>query len=105
VWKDEPMSLDNMFRSRRIRIVIALALIAVSFYALSPYLVYRGAPSAFVNASLTRVTAPISGNESAKGSAESTIQSPWTKTGLSPTPPMPASSPPHERTAEGGPPS
>jgi multidrug resistance efflux pump len=50
-----------MFRSRRIRIVIAVALIAVSFYALSPYLVYRVAPSAFVNASLTRVTAPISG--------------------------------------------
>lgn len=55
------MSLDGLFRSRRIRILTAVALIAVSIYALSPYVVYRVAPSAFVNASLTRVTAPISG--------------------------------------------
>ncbi len=55
------MSLEKLFRSRRIRILTALALIAISLYALSPYVVYRVAPSAFVNANLTRVTAPISG--------------------------------------------
>jgi multidrug resistance efflux pump len=55
------MSLERLFRSRPIRIVTALALVAVSLYALSPYVVYRVAPSAYVNANLTRVTAPISG--------------------------------------------
>jgi multidrug resistance efflux pump len=55
------MSLERIFRSRTARLITALTLIAVSIWAFLPYAVYRVAPSAFVNASLKRVTAPISG--------------------------------------------
>jgi multidrug resistance efflux pump len=48
-------------RSRVTRVVLALILFGVSAWAFAPYLKYRIAPSAFINAELLRVTAPIAG--------------------------------------------
>jgi hypothetical protein len=41
--------------------MLALALIALGAWAFLPHVVYRIAPTAFVNAELVRVTAPIAG--------------------------------------------
>jgi multidrug resistance efflux pump len=48
-------------RSRFARILLASILFGVSAWAFAPYLKYRIAPSAFINAELLRVTAPIAG--------------------------------------------
>ena len=48
-------------RSRFARIILASTLFGVSAWAFAPYLKYRIAPSAFINAELLRVTAPIAG--------------------------------------------
>jgi multidrug resistance efflux pump len=53
--------LQRFIRSRTIRIALALSLIALSAWAFVPYVTYRIAPSAFVNAELLRVAAPIAG--------------------------------------------
>jgi multidrug resistance efflux pump len=53
--------LQHLIRSRAARVAFALALIAVSAWAFLPYIGYRVATSAFVNAELVRVTAPIAG--------------------------------------------
>jgi len=53
--------LQQFIRSRRVRIGLALTLIASGAWALMPYLTYRVAPSAFVNAEMLRVAAPIAG--------------------------------------------
>jgi multidrug resistance efflux pump len=53
--------LQLFVRSRPIRLALAFILIALAGWASFPYLAYRVAPSAFVNAELMRVTAPISG--------------------------------------------
>jgi multidrug resistance efflux pump len=53
--------LQKLIRSRRVRVALALSLIALSAWAFVPYLTYRVAPSAFVNAELLRVSAPIAG--------------------------------------------
>ena len=45
--------------------MLALALIALGAWAFLPHVVYRIAPTAFVNAELVRVTAPIAGRLSA----------------------------------------
>lgn len=55
------MSLERFLRSRYSRWAFALILIGVSAWAFAPYILYRVASSAFVNASLTRITAPIPG--------------------------------------------
>jgi multidrug resistance efflux pump len=44
-----------------VRIVLALVLIAISVWAFAPYVAYRISSSAFVNAKIMRVTAPIPG--------------------------------------------
>jgi len=44
-----------------VRIALALVLIAVSIWAFAPYVAYRVSSSAFINAKLMRVTAPIPG--------------------------------------------
>jgi biotin carboxyl carrier protein len=44
-----------------VRLAVAFALIALSAWAFLPYIGYRVASSAFVNAELVRVTAPIAG--------------------------------------------
>ncbi len=53
--------LQRFIRSRTVRIALALLLIALSAWAFVPYVTYRIAPSAFVNAELLRVAAPIAG--------------------------------------------
>jgi len=48
-------------RSRLVRIALASILFGASAWAFAPYLKYRIAPSAFINAEILRVTAPIAG--------------------------------------------
>jgi len=54
-------NLQQVIRSRLARVALALMLIALSAWAFVPYIAYRIAPSAFVNAELLRVAAPIAG--------------------------------------------
>jgi multidrug resistance efflux pump len=53
--------LQRFVRSRMVRLGLAIALIALSAWVFLPYVGYRIASSAFVNAELVRVTAPIAG--------------------------------------------
>jgi multidrug resistance efflux pump len=53
--------LEHFVRSRLVRLSLASVLVAVSVWAFLPYLESRIASSAFVNAELVRVTAPIAG--------------------------------------------
>jgi multidrug resistance efflux pump len=53
--------LQYFIRSRPVRLALALTLIAAGGWAFLPYVAYRVAPSAFVNAELVRVAAPMSG--------------------------------------------
>lgn len=57
----QPVSIERMIRSRPMRVVVSLLLIGLSIWAFVPYMVYRVSSSAFVNAELVRVTAPITG--------------------------------------------
>jgi multidrug resistance efflux pump len=52
---------QQFIRSRIVRVALALTLIALGAWAFLPYVTYRIAPSAFVNAELLRVAAPIAG--------------------------------------------
>ena|ERR1019366_5968115 len=54
-------NLESLIRSRRARLGLALLFITLSAWAFVPYIAYRIAPSAFINAELIRVTAPIAG--------------------------------------------
>jgi multidrug resistance efflux pump len=53
--------LQRFVRSRMVRLGLAAAIIAVSAWAFLPYVGYRIASSAFVNAEILRVAAPIAG--------------------------------------------
>jgi multidrug resistance efflux pump len=53
--------LQRFIRSRVVRLALAFGLIAVSVWAFLPHVGYRVASSAFVNAELVRVAAPIAG--------------------------------------------
>jgi multidrug resistance efflux pump len=53
--------LQRFIRSRLARVGLAVVLIVLSAWAFLPYVTYRIAPSAFVNAELMRVAAPIAG--------------------------------------------
>jgi multidrug resistance efflux pump len=53
--------LARPIRSKSARVVLASVLLGVSAWAFVPYFEYRIAPSAFINAELLRVTAPITG--------------------------------------------
>jgi multidrug resistance efflux pump len=53
--------LQQFIRSRNVRIGLAAVLVASGTWALLPYATYRIAPSAFVNAELLRLAAPIPG--------------------------------------------
>ena len=53
--------VERLVRSRLIRLLLALVLIVVGVWAFLPHIAYRVASSAFVNAELVRVTAPIAG--------------------------------------------
>ncbi len=56
-----PSKLVGFIRSRSARVVLASSLFGLSAWAFAPYFEYRIAPSAFINAELLRVTAPIAG--------------------------------------------
>jgi multidrug resistance efflux pump len=53
--------IQQFIRNRIVRIGLAVFLIACGAWALLPYLTYKIAPSAFVNAELVRLAAPIAG--------------------------------------------
>jgi multidrug resistance efflux pump len=53
--------LQRFVRSRPVRLALALTFIVVGGWAFFPYVAYRIAPSAFVNAELVRVAAPMAG--------------------------------------------
>jgi multidrug resistance efflux pump len=53
--------VERFVRSRVVRVSLAAMLLALSAWAFLPYLTSRVASSAFVNAELMRVTAPIAG--------------------------------------------
>ena len=53
--------LQRLVRSRMVRLTVAFAMIALGAWAFLPYASYRIASSAFINAELVRVTAPIAG--------------------------------------------
>lgn len=53
--------IEKVVRSRIARISLAAILILISIWAFSPYVGFRVSSSAFVNAELMRVTAPIPG--------------------------------------------
>ena len=55
------MSVERVVRSRFARIALACGLIAIGTWEFLPYLTHRVASSAFVNAEIVRVTAPIRG--------------------------------------------
>ncbi|MDO9384091.1 MAG: HlyD family efflux transporter periplasmic adaptor subunit [Hyphomicrobiaceae bacterium] len=57
----DSVGLNALIRRRGMRIVLGFALLGASAWAFAPYLAYRVATSAFVNAELVRVTAPIAG--------------------------------------------
>jgi multidrug resistance efflux pump len=54
-------TVERLVRSRRARLLLAIALIGVSAWAFFPHVAYRIAPTAFVNAELVRVAAPMAG--------------------------------------------
>jgi multidrug resistance efflux pump len=56
-----PAFLERFIRSRSARLTLSIVLIALALWAFLPHLVTRVAPSAFVNAELLRITAPIAG--------------------------------------------
>ena len=58
--------LQRFVRNRMARLGLAFALIAMSAWAFLPYVNYRIASSAFVNAELVRVAAPIAGQADAR---------------------------------------
>ena len=53
--------LQRLVRSRWARLALAISLIALSAWAFLPYVSYRIASSAFVNAELVRIATPIAG--------------------------------------------
>ena len=54
-------TVRTIISARPTRIVLALVLIALSIWAFAPYVAYHVSSSAFINAEMMRVTAPISG--------------------------------------------
>jgi len=54
-------AVGRLIHSRAVRLLLASVLIVVGVWAFLPHIAYRVASSAFVNAELVRVTAPIAG--------------------------------------------
>jgi multidrug resistance efflux pump len=53
--------MQKIIRARNVRILLGSALIVLGLWAFLPYFTYNVASSAFVNAELIRITAPIAG--------------------------------------------
>ena len=54
-------TIERLVRSRRARLLLAITLIGISAWAFFPHVAYRIASTAFVNAELVRVAAPMAG--------------------------------------------
>jgi multidrug resistance efflux pump len=54
-------AVEHLVRSRRARLLLAVTIIGISAWAFFPHVAYRIAPTAFVNAELVRVAAPMAG--------------------------------------------
>lgn len=55
------LNLRSFIGARSVRVALAIAIIGLSVWAFSPYIAYRVASSAFVNAEIMRIAAPIPG--------------------------------------------
>ncbi|MET0709277.1 MAG: HlyD family secretion protein, partial [Tardiphaga sp.] len=53
--------VERLVRSRRARLLLAITLIGIGAWTFVPHVAYRIAPTAFVNAELVRVAAPMAG--------------------------------------------
>ena len=53
--------IEDLIRNRATRIALAVALIGFGAWSFVPYIAYKVAPAAYVNAELIRITAPING--------------------------------------------
>ena len=53
--------LQRFIRTRAVRVILAVGLIAVGAWMFLPYINYRVASSAFVNSEIVRISAPIAG--------------------------------------------
>jgi multidrug resistance efflux pump len=53
--------VEGLVRSRHVRLLVAFMLLALSAWAFLPHVAFRIASTAFVNAELVRVTAPMAG--------------------------------------------
>lgn len=67
------MSFDAMLRRKPLRISVAIVLISTAAWATSPYLINRVAASAYLNAELIRITAPIPGRLTEEAPRKGTI--------------------------------
>ena len=56
-----PANIFSFFNTRRVRVVLAILLIGLSIWGVAPYVAYRVSSSAFINAEMMRITAPIPG--------------------------------------------
>ncbi len=74
--------MEKFVRSRLVRLSLASVLLATALWAFFPYLAYHVASSAFVNAELLRVTAPISGEVAHDLPAKGALMDGTTKTRL-----------------------
>jgi multidrug resistance efflux pump len=61
LWLTLRSRLEKFARSRIARLGLATTLIGVGAWSFLPYVAYKVAPTAFVNAELVRITAPING--------------------------------------------
>src|SRR5690348_1104848 len=60
-WLIGRKGIEGLIRSRAARIGLALGLMGFGAWAFVPYIAYKVAPAAYVNAGLIRITAPING--------------------------------------------
>lgn len=67
------MKIERLVRSRMARVLLACSLIGVGTWVFLPYLTHRVASSAFVNAEILRVTAPIRGRLNAELPSKGTL--------------------------------
>ena len=60
-WLGWRKRIEDLIRSRAARVGLAVGLMVFGAWAFIPYIAYKVAPNAYVNAELIRVTAPING--------------------------------------------
>jgi multidrug resistance efflux pump len=60
-WLGWRKRIEDLIRSRAARVGLAVGLMVFGAWAFVPYIAYKVAPTAYVNAELIRITAPING--------------------------------------------